>query len=98
MLFKILDHDGTTRQGSGSWHLPKGKRPGRWMAPIKGELVPCENGYHLCRETDLLEWLGPAIFEVEYRVPKAPPIGTLEDGYRFIGGDPASKDSWEKVA
>ncbi len=66
-LYKILDHDGTARMGSGSWHLPKGKRPGKWMAPIEGPLVPCKNGYHLARETDLLEWLGPAIFEVEYK-------------------------------
>ncbi len=67
MLYKSLDHNGTARQGRGSWHLPKGKRPGKWMSPIEGDLVPCKNGYHLCRETDLLEWLGPAIFEVEHR-------------------------------
>ncbi len=66
-LYKITDHDGSARMGSGSWHLPKGKRPGKWMAPIVGDLVACQNGYHLCREADLLDWLGPAIFEVEYR-------------------------------
>ena len=67
IFYKVTEHDGTARMGSGKWHLPKGKRPGKWMAPIKGDLVACANGYHLCRETDLLEWLGPAIFEAEFR-------------------------------
>ncbi len=66
-LYKILEHDGTVRMGRGSWHLPKGKRPGKWMEPIRGPLVPCKNGYHLARPTNLLEWLGPAIFEAEYK-------------------------------
>lgn len=67
ILYKVLDHDGTARIGNSFWHLPKGKQPGKWMAPIKEDLVPCKNGYHLCRDTDLMNWLGPAIFEVEYR-------------------------------
>ncbi len=67
MFYKILQHDGSARMGRGTWFLPKGKRPGKWMPPIVGDLVACQNGYHLCRETDLLNWLGPAIFEVEYR-------------------------------
>ena len=66
-LYKILDRDGSARMGTGKWHLPKGERPGKWMPLIKGDLVPCRNGYHLCREQDLLEWFGPAIFEAEYR-------------------------------
>jgi hypothetical protein len=37
------------------------------MPPIAGELSPCMNGYHLCREGDLMEWLGPVIYEAEYR-------------------------------
>ena len=27
--------------------------------------IPCENGYHLCREKDLIHWLGPLIWEAE---------------------------------
>ena len=47
--YKVLETDGSARMGSGKWHLPKGKRSGQWMEPIKGDLVACENGYHLCR-------------------------------------------------
>ncbi len=67
MIYKILEHDGSARMSRGTWFLPKGKRLGKWMPPIVGDLVACQNGYHLCREGDLLDWLGPAIFEVEYR-------------------------------
>ena len=66
--FKVLSASGGAHHGGiGKWHLPKGKRPGKWMPPIEGDLVPCENGYHLCRPDDLLVWLGPRIFVSEYR-------------------------------
>lgn len=29
--------------------------------------------------------------------PKAPPVGTIEDGYRFKGGNPSDKNNWEVV-
>ena len=67
-LFKILNEDGTPCHGGyGAWSLPSDDAPGEWMPAIEGKLIACENGYHLCREQDLLEWLGPAIFEAEYR-------------------------------
>jgi len=72
-LFKVLNEDGSCWNGGwGSWSLPTQNtdgtwEPGEWMPPIKGRLIACENGYHLCREGDLLEWLGPAIFTAEYR-------------------------------
>lgn len=66
--YKVLAEGGSAYHGGyGKWHLPKGKRPGKWMPPLDGDLVPCRNGYHLCRRDDLVVWLGPVIWEVEAR-------------------------------
>ena len=72
-LYKALDRNGKPNNGgSGIYHLPSKRKdgtwkPGKWMPAIKGDLVPCENGYHLCRKKDLLDWLGPDIYEAEYK-------------------------------
>lgn len=71
MLYKVLNLDGTPCHGGvGAWPLPTqradGWEPGEWRE-VTGELVPCENGLHLCaNERQLLKWLGSAIFEAEY--------------------------------
>jgi len=66
-LYKVLHSDGSCcNGGTGKWHLPKDKRPGKWMPTLKGDLNPCFHGYHLCRFDDLLSWLNEAIYEVEY--------------------------------
>ena len=73
LLFKVLNDDGSCcNGGTGSWPLPTKKpdgswTPGEWMPAIEGDLSSCENGYRLCREQDLLQRLGPAIFAAEYR-------------------------------
>ena len=73
MYFKVLNKDGKPCHGGhGEWFLPRRKKdgtwiPGKWMPVIKGALVPCNNGYHLCREKDLLSWLHESIYEAEYR-------------------------------
>jgi hypothetical protein len=36
--------------GSGQW-----PEPGKWLA-VKGKLIPCENGLHLCRPLDIAFW------------------------------------------
>jgi hypothetical protein len=60
-LFKVLSHDRMPYWGgSGQW-----PPPGEWLE-VTGELVLCENGLHLCRERDLISWLGPEIWEAEY--------------------------------
>ena len=35
------------------------------MPALEGEAVACEHGYHLLRSKDIIEWFGPALFEVE---------------------------------
>jgi len=73
MLFKALNTDGNCyRGGHGKWSLPTKNDdgtwlPGDWMPAVEGKLIACKNGYHACREGDLLKWLGPAIFDLEYR-------------------------------
>lgn len=67
MLFKVLNKDGTPRNGgTGKWILPRGKKPGEWMPKVKN-IEPCSRGYHLCEFEDLLEWLGPVIWIAEGR-------------------------------
>ncbi len=66
-LYKILDEDGSCYHGGrGKWHLPTADAPGKWMPKLRGMLEPCQRGYHLCRETDLINWLGPVIWIAEY--------------------------------
>lgn len=72
-LYKVLDKDGQSCNGGDMrWSLPVKNAdgtwtPGEWMPPIQGELIPCKNGYHLCRATDLLSWLNARIFVAEHR-------------------------------
>lgn len=64
-LYKFLNADGSACNGGrGSWHLPEGGRPGRWMKTIK-DIAPCKSGYHLCRKQDLSLWIGPALYMAE---------------------------------
>jgi hypothetical protein len=51
MLYKITAADGSScHGGTGKW------TPNRWRS-VKGKLVPCENGLHLCEVADLPKWL-----------------------------------------
>ena len=74
--YKVLDERGRSCNGGEvNWELPtKGEdgkwKPGEWMPAIKGDLELCANGYHLCRNNDLLGWLGAAIYEAEVRGEK----------------------------
>jgi hypothetical protein len=66
-LYKVLNEDGSAfHGGTGGWHLPTGKRPGKWMPAVPVD--PCQSGYHLCDGTaDLMHWLGPTIWIAEGR-------------------------------
>ena len=58
--YKVTGPDGTAHHGgNGKW------TKNRWRS-VKGEIIPCENGLHLCRRQDLLTWLGPVIWRAEY--------------------------------
>ena len=52
--------------GSGSWPLPSGARPGKFLT-VDGKIAACHRGLHFCREDQLVEWLGPAIWVFEPR-------------------------------
>ena len=65
IFYKVLNEDGSARIGRGKWYLPQRGRPGKWMPQIKGALIICQSGYHLCRRADLLNWLGPVIYQAE---------------------------------
>jgi len=65
--YKILNTDGTPcHGGTGQWSLPTDDGPGDWMPHIE-DIHPCVAGYHICQRDDVVYWLGPAIFDVEYR-------------------------------
>ena len=64
VYYKVLSRDGRAfHGGTGSWGLPNGE-PGAWKT-VKGRLVPCVLGLHVCTRDQLVHWLGPAIFTVE---------------------------------
>ena len=65
--YKVLKAGGKPANGgTGTWHLPKGKRPGKWMPKID-DIELCERGYHFFRREDLVYWLDEEIWEVKVR-------------------------------
>jgi len=64
--YKILRDGRSCHGGELKWSLPHDGKPGKWMPKIIGELVPCKNGYHLCRRSDIIKWLDAEIYEAEY--------------------------------
>jgi len=68
LYYKVLNTDGSCYHGGvGTWHLPQGKRPGKWMPRLSAKLQLCLVGYHLVTADQLVNWLGPAIFVAEGR-------------------------------
>ena len=68
--YKVLGLKGEAiHGGSGTWHLPAGKRPGKWMPSI-ADPVPCKRGYHVVTAAQLLTWLDrdeATVYRVEVR-------------------------------
>ena len=57
--YKVTAEDGSSCYGgTGKW------RKGRWRS-VKGDLVACERGLHLVTRDQIINWLGPAIWEAE---------------------------------
>lgn len=67
IYYKVLSENGEACHGGyGTWHLPNGRRPGKWMPKIT-KPVCCVRGYHLVTREQLVWWLGPAIWIAEGR-------------------------------
>jgi len=64
--FKVLDENGRSARDQ-EWPLPEGEGPGQWLPPLEGDLVAYRNGYQVTTTEQLLQWLGPCIWEVEVR-------------------------------
>jgi hypothetical protein len=65
--YKVLGKGGVScNGGDAKWSIPHDGEPGDWMPEIIGELIPCKNGYHLCRTKDLVVWLNDEIYEAEF--------------------------------
>ena len=59
-LFKVLNERKSCHGGNHTW------KENEWVK-VEGKLIPCQHGIHLCREQDLIEWLGPEIWAAEYQ-------------------------------
>src|ERR1017187_1901783 len=59
-FYKLFAADGRTLHGRPAWGT-------RWQPPVKGSLVECRNGYHVCTDTQTPNWLreGCTVWEVE---------------------------------
>jgi hypothetical protein len=71
VYYKVLNADGTCYHGgSGAWPLPTKNADGTWTpgawVEVEGNIEACSNGLHACRDEQVLDWFGPAMFELEY--------------------------------
>lgn len=69
--YKGLNPDGSCYHGGhGAWPLPTKNTDGSWTpsewVEVEGKVKACVNGLHACRDKQVLEWLGPALFALEY--------------------------------
>ena len=59
--YKSLNPDGSTPQGYGHYDTTNLD----WQPAIEGKLAACQNGYHLLRLEDILNWECPELWLVE---------------------------------
>ena len=43
--------------------------PDVWLPEVEGELVLCENGYHLCKPEHAINWFNEEAYSVEFKEP-----------------------------
>src|ERR1035441_6117460 len=60
--YKLFRGDGRTLHARPAWGEG-------WQPPVKGPLVACSNGYHVCTDTQVPSWLGAGcvVWEVEVK-------------------------------
>jgi len=71
-LYKFTDESGRTHNGEFQWSLPVQNTdgswtPGNWAPPIVGRLHVCKRAYHAAKNEQILSWLRPRMFEIEFR-------------------------------
>lgn len=49
---------------------------GEWVT-VQGEIIPCENGIHYCRESDLLWWINADLYTFERVASVADPMAIV---------------------
>lgn len=49
------------------------------------------------QKSAVLERIDNSIKRLEGASAKGPDVGDIEDGHRFIGGDPSDPNNWEEV-
>lgn len=69
--YKVLRDGKSCNGGTAEWSLPIRNpdgtwMPGGWMPVIKGKLVACVKGYHICKDSHVIKWLDTEIYAVEY--------------------------------
>ncbi len=97
--WKVLDENGKSCHGGDfqydlpRWDDRKGWIPGAWT-PLIETVVPCQSGYHVCKDEHLLAWPGPRIYACEIR-------GTVVDhGNKIVAGQVrlTCPTPWDDVA
>jgi hypothetical protein len=72
--YKLIDENNRScNGGSFDWsdYLPQDSQPGQWTPAVEGEIVACENGYHVVDANHLLEWATAQLYECEAEEPMA---------------------------
>jgi hypothetical protein len=65
--FKFLteDYRGQYSRFDFTPYLPRDGQPGEWLPAVEGDLVMCDNGYHVFIADDILYWMNARLYEVE---------------------------------